>query len=156
MKGWLLNAFSMYWLEIFNKKKNLTVLRISSSEVPFVNLLEIFNLKCLSQWNPMKPLDYNAILIYSLEFFSTKQHSIHSLEIIDFELILFFKSFHFLCNILFSVFLVGKASAPPLTNVDDLINSVETFIFDCDGKFQFIIFPQIDLWKTVYLAEQMA
>ena len=82
-----------------------------------------------------------------------KRHSIRSLEIIDFELILFFKSFHFLYNIPFSVFLVGKAPAPPLTNVDDLINSVETFIFDCDGKFQFIIFPQSDLWKTVYLAE---
>lgn len=27
----------------------------------------------------------------------------------------------------------AKSVAPPLTNVDDLINSVETFIFDCDG-----------------------
>lgn len=35
---------------------------------------------------------------------------------------------------------VTKASAQPLTNPGELIDSVETFIFDCDGMESFCLF----------------
>ena len=43
-----------------------------------------------------------------------------------------------------------RASAQPLKNADELIDSVETFIFDCDGQF-FSHFPSTSCMQNIQL-----